>query len=319
MPSPLPVELLFHIVNLSLPFNETVSEYGEREKLPASLCLVSANPTTSRSLFSGASSARRVITFTSPPLSLASPGTACRNSPSFGLEHLFLRETYIAGISSIVFRNLVSLTVHELRTLGRTATPLLSAASFPNLKALYSTSWEWIGQTGGPKLLEPDGLDSQLDMLQVDVDVVRRVGGDLWQRNLPVLLIFSLHNAEEIADPRYNKFRHIQLNAWTYEVSYDVSCQSTFSRALTTLPDIQSLSLPAQLHPSFSSSAHPRQHPSRNDLLATCAARKIHVIWRMNSKKPVDDEAIGSKDFWRYAKELKRKKAEEGGGESESL
>ncbi|GAA5859764.1 hypothetical protein JCM8547_007017 [Rhodosporidiobolus lusitaniae] len=340
MPRPLPVELLFHIVDLALSPDETVSEYGECEKLPTSLCLVShqlrdiAQPLLWRifrpkkdHLHLAASfphlaehahilQLRGVIRDLDAVLQTIDcmPNLAelrCEGPDDVikkqfrqlkDLEHLFLRDTRMISFSSIVFRNLVSLTIHKLGSNGRSVTPLLPAASSPKLKALYTTSSEsdWIGHTWIYTLLEPGGLDNQIDMLQVNANVVRTVGGDLRQRNLPVLLTFPLQSAAEIPKTRYNRFCHFQLDAWG---AHEFACNYDH---LLPLPSLSSASL-------FRCRPWECLIALRDRILSTCASREIDVIWRLDSKKPVDDEGV-SRDFWRYAKEIKRKKAIESEG-----
>ncbi|GAA5866654.1 hypothetical protein JCM8547_002711 [Rhodosporidiobolus lusitaniae] len=75
---------------------------------------------------------------------------------------------------------------------------------------------------------------------------------------------------------------------------------------------MRSLRLSSQLHPS-SPLLKSGLVTIRDDPLGTCASRKINIIWRMNSKEPVHDIGV-SKEFWAYAKELKRKKAIEAEG-----
>ncbi|GAA5866722.1 hypothetical protein JCM8547_002737 [Rhodosporidiobolus lusitaniae] len=55
------------------------------------------------------------------------------------LEHVSFGEMKITSLSSVVFRNLVSLTIHRPARSDGSSAPLLPAASFPNLKALYTT------------------------------------------------------------------------------------------------------------------------------------------------------------------------------------
>ncbi|GAA5859753.1 hypothetical protein JCM8547_007012 [Rhodosporidiobolus lusitaniae] len=117
-----------------------------------------------------------------------------------------------------------------------------------------------------------------------------------------------------------SRFQHFHLDAWQ-DSDYDrpfkyltpKEALQKLVKAVAHDAHMRSLSLPSQLHPSFSSSLEPDQHSTRDDLLSTFTSRKVNVIWRLDSKKPVDDEGV-SRDFWTYAKELKRRKVIEAEG-----
>ncbi|GAA5871366.1 hypothetical protein JCM8547_002647 [Rhodosporidiobolus lusitaniae] len=211
------------------------------------------------------------------------------------VEHLFLNSMTTTSFSSVVFRNLVSLTIHNLEPFRHSEAQIDSKIS----------------------LVEPASLANQLDMMQVVIGRIEGFPADLLKRDVPVLLTFSLAWADELSTCR--RFQHFHLMAWE-DSDYFSSCKPTellqkLVEIIASHTQIKSLSLPYQLHSSSSSSLHPDQHSTRDDLLSTCASRGLDIIWRLGSKKPVDDEAV-SRDFWRYAKELKRKKAmqAEGGG-----
>ncbi|GAA5859774.1 hypothetical protein JCM8547_007021 [Rhodosporidiobolus lusitaniae] len=330
MPRPLPVELLFHIVDLALSPDETISEYGECEKLLTSLFLVS------RQLRDIAQSLlfrifrlelnhlvllhypllAKHVYILSPKEDVKDLGylaemvqylpnltevrlRGCKSiltaQLSVLIEHLSLSNSTTSSFSSVVFHNLVSLTIHNVGRIGHRSAYLFPCAAFPSLEAVYTTSSN-LSFIHGREFIEPRGLKKgQLDMLQVHIEQNEFFPSDLLQRGTPVLLTLDLRFA-------------IALGGGTPLIEH--------VEASVTL---KSLSLPSQFHPS-SHLLQTELVPFRDKIFATCASRKIDIIWRLDSKEPVDDEAV-SRDFWRYAKELKRKKtgeAEGGGGGSSS-
>jgi hypothetical protein len=78
---------------------------------------------------------------------------------------------------------------------------------------------------------------------------------------------------------------------------------------------IKSLSLPASFQNPSSLDAPPPA--ARQSLLDTCIAKKVDIVWRPFAKSSEDDRGV-SRDFWEYAKELKRKKQIEAVGASAS-
>ncbi|GAA5859808.1 hypothetical protein JCM8547_007037 [Rhodosporidiobolus lusitaniae] len=318
MPFPtLPPELLVDIFHLALPSIETVSAAQKRESNLTNLCLVSrqfrdiAQPLLWRMFRPKRNHCHLAASFPGLAKHVCILQTSGKVGNLGPVGRIFKHMPNLAEFrfSSIVFRNLVSLTIHEFRSNDLSDTPLLPTASFPSLKAVDTTSWKWTGRTGGLKLLEPEGLESQLDMLQVHVGLVDADGGDLWQRGVPVLLTFSQLSAHKMSELRFNKFRHFQLDACqAHEMAHYSARLQSFTLTLTTLSNIQSLSLPSHLHPSSDSFLGNALIELRDRILSTCASRKVDIIWRLNSKERVDDEGV-SRDFWRYAKELKRKKA----------
>jgi hypothetical protein len=59
------------------------------------------------------------------------------------------------------------------------------------------------------------------------------------------------------------------------------------------------------------------QNDERLLLLRVCEDKKVDIIWRYEAKTAADDVGV-SKDFWEYAKELKKKKQLEAAAEVNS-
>lgn len=68
---------------------------------------------------------------------------------------------------------------------------------------------------------------------------------------------------------------------------------------------IESVSPPIALHPS--QHLLPIVRTARNALLAACEARGVEILWRLYAPMEREDIAF-SRDYWEYAKELKRKR-----------
>lgn len=75
---------------------------------------------------------------------------------------------------------------------------------------------------------------------------------------------------------------------------------------------LETLSLPSQLH---STRPPPAFAQPQIDLLGLCLRRRIRVLWRLDSKVPADDYGV-DREFWEYAKGLKRQKEIEGAEKS---
>ncbi|GAA5866716.1 hypothetical protein JCM8547_002734 [Rhodosporidiobolus lusitaniae] len=235
------------------------------------------------------------------------------------VQHLHLHNVVAPSFSSVVFRNLVSLAVHGLpRPVGSTAA-LLPSWSLPSLKALYTTCEHYNGSTGRTELVEPIGLGDQLDMLQVFVLSYRTFPSDLPDRDTTVLVVVADYCIEYGSFSAVSRFQHFQLNAWNEAKEAGRSNRrrtpkQTLQQLLQTVAShayMRSLSLPSRLHTS--SPLESELAATRDDLLTTCVSRGIDIIWRLESKEPDDDKGV-SRDFWRYAKGLKKKKALEAEG-----
>ncbi|GAA5859794.1 hypothetical protein JCM8547_007031 [Rhodosporidiobolus lusitaniae] len=337
MPPSLPSKLLLAIFELAIPSIRTVSECEQRQKTFLNLCLVScrfhdiAQPLLWRifrpkedKLHVAASFPRlakhiyvfeprekirharaifKAVEHMPQLVDFRLTGYTEVSKPKFHtishLEHLFLDDMQIASFASVVFRNLATFTFHNVWPFRNSEGVLLPAASFPNLKDLFSTSQDYNSSTRKTSMVEPVGLGNQLDMMRV---VLWRLGcgpSDLLDRDVPVLLTFGRTWPGELSSESH--FEHFQLDAWRDSDLEQLSSAHPKPR--------EALRKPA-----------PDQHTLRDNLLSTCAARKIDIIWRLNSKDYVDDLGV-SKEFWRCAKVLKRKKAleaEGGGGGSRS-
>ncbi|GAA5859721.1 hypothetical protein JCM8547_006999 [Rhodosporidiobolus lusitaniae] len=219
------------------------------------------------------------------------------------VEHLVHRFMNVPSFPSILFRDLVPLTMHDLYFPMNNTAVHLPSSCFPSLEALYTTCEQYNNLTGQMSLVEPAALGNQLDLLQVSLKTHQVFPSDLPDRDVPVLLAFSLEWINFLLMADVSWFRHFQLNAWA-QSRYDDPWQfhahklalQQLREAVAAHAHLKSLSFPCLLHPSSSSSLESDQHSIRDDLLTTCASRNVDIIWRLNSKKPVDDEAV-SKDF----------------------
>jgi hypothetical protein len=129
-------------------------------------------------------------------------------------------------------------------------------------------------------------------------------------RPYPVLLSFDFLDGAYLYEHPFISYEHFLLIA-----PHESTASSTelpvvlflkvLVGSLRLHEHIRSLSLPSFLSPS--SPLSPALAGVRGDLLSVCRARNIDIVWRYNSKRAEDDIAV-SKDFWEYAKELKRKK-----------
>jgi hypothetical protein len=225
----------------------------------------------------------------------------------------------MTGFGSTVFANLVSLTLINLEpdTINISPSiisseppynPLISlpASAFPSLRAVYSNCSDG---GAGWHLLEPAHLPpQQLDMLQV----ARRCPPVTGSRLYPVLLTVDLTDfySNTGALPL---FEHFFLCTWSGrqdDADQGLLCLASF----IDRSSLASLSLPAKLLPS---STLPNSLPplspavatARDVLLRACEGSGVDVIWRRDCFEPEDDRGL-SRDFWEYAKELRRKRAE---------
>ncbi|GAA5866649.1 hypothetical protein JCM8547_002709 [Rhodosporidiobolus lusitaniae] len=154
-------------------------------------------------------------------------------------------------------------------------------------------------------------LGKQLDTIQVAIWTHESFPSDLLNRDVPVLLGFSLSWVDELA--AFSRFQHFHLMGWQ-DSWYDQALTHRNSedalhklvKAVANQPHMRSLSLPSQLHAS-SPSLKPEHVSVRDELLTPCAVYEVDIIWRLDSKDPLDDPGV-SRDFWRYAQELKKKK-----------
>jgi hypothetical protein len=110
-----------------------------------------------------------------------------------------------------------------------------------------------------------------------------------------------------------SRFEHLHMCITNLELARPVVFLGQLRLLVEASQSIKTLVLAHQLSPTVALAATVGQ--ARDALLRTCAAKGVTVLWRLNSKAREDDFGI-SKEFWDYAKELKRKKqleaAEEG-------
>jgi hypothetical protein len=212
----------------------------------------------------------------------------------------------MTSCSSIVFKDLVSLTLYNVTSTRNTKNALFPAASFPSLRAVYvqgSTDW-W---TGRRTFVEPTGLrQGQLDFMQVHVSDKGIFPPDLHNRGAPILLSLPLSSSHTLNSPALGQFEHFLFLLDPFANDYSTRLSLLDLRLFVqSQTSIESISLPSTFSPSSPASSGVASH--RDAVLLACASRKIDVVWRLHSKKSADDVGI-SRDFWEYAKGLKKKK-----------
>ncbi|GAA5866721.1 hypothetical protein JCM8547_002736 [Rhodosporidiobolus lusitaniae] len=123
-------------------------------------------------------------------------------------------------------------------------------------------------------------------MMQVAIWMRESFPSDLLNRGVPILLAFSMGGVDEL--PAVSHFQHFLLEAWRDSDDEHLLTFCKPKEALQKLVEavanhaqINSLSLPSQLHPSSIASLAPDQHSIRDDLLTTCSLHNVHVIWRL--------------------------------------
>jgi hypothetical protein len=134
-------------------------------------------------------------------------------------------------------------------------------------------------------------------------------------RLYPVLLTVDLtdfyHDTSSL-----RLFQHLFLCTWSGRQDDADHGLLRLASFIDTSSGLASLSLPAKLLPS---STLPESLPplspavaaARDVLLRACDGSGVDVVWRRSCFEPEDDRGV-SRDFWEYAKELKRKRPERG-------
>ncbi|GAA5861522.1 hypothetical protein JCM8547_008059 [Rhodosporidiobolus lusitaniae] len=228
------------------------------------------------------------------------------------VENLVLNKTELE-LGSVVLDRLVSLSLHCSPSLE------LNIATFPRLKALHVGQWDNCGVSALHDLFNFPRLFPQLDMIQVSQGLIALpIARILVSTETPILLTVHFDLVSDLTRPNLAFGKHFQLNAWVAKDT-DGHHITVLTRALSRRSPITSLSLPAQLHPSLPppSSRQPDFGPARDDLLEYCRTHDIAVQWRLDARTQYDDYAV-NKNFWEFAKELKRKKAVERYGAARS-
>ncbi|GAA5859750.1 hypothetical protein JCM8547_007011 [Rhodosporidiobolus lusitaniae] len=229
----------------------------------------------------------------------------------YKLEHLTLAFTALASFSPLVFPNLVSLTIYNVHSGLYTVLPKSPTSSLPSLKALYLcpywTHGEFHCREWAVDLIR---LGDQLDMLQLHWIQSPCIPAAMMRLEVPIGFVLDFDGGDRLVSMSLVSLKHFLLNAWIEEDDEEGHL-TRLTDAIAQHEHIQSLSLPSLRHPS--SSLHTSLIPVRNRLLATCASKKVDLIWRMHATEPMDDFSV-SRDFWSYAKDLKRREALEAEG-----
>jgi hypothetical protein len=151
-------------------------------------------------------------------------------------------------------------------------------------------------------------------MIQVNLEDYAAYPLDLHSRGAAVLLSFRLDQVEHLANPVFSRFQHFHLRASPF-TDDDVVAFARLILFVGQRDYIKSLSLPASLSPDYPLPLD--LSLQRDDLLAGCKLWHIDVVERPLAKKPEDNVGV-SREFWEYAKEMKRKKLIEAVGASAS-
>jgi hypothetical protein len=205
------------------------------------------------------------------------------------ITHLSLLRTFINSAPAFVFPNLVTLTLYAVMCLP------FSREAFPSLRAV-----RLIGQWRSELPFR------QLDALEVDYEDQEEFPAHLLQHSAPVLVHLKppILSDSSAAGPAFSDYEH-------FHVSFDVEDDG----ATEKLKDLEHLveghaalkylCLPSTLSPSRILT--PTLEVARTALLDSCVAQDVTVLWCRRSSDENADLGI-SKEFWDYAKEIKRKK-----------
>jgi hypothetical protein len=216
----------------------------------------------------------------------------------------------MTSLSSIVLDNLVSLTIHKVGIKRNTKKVLFPATLLPNLHAVSVRGYAYDYWTRHYTYIEPKDLPTgQLDFQQVHIDDEQVFPSDLFARSTPVLVSFRMAQAGWLSSLSLTRYEHLHLAVDDFKSLHAYIDLERLSIHIKSSTIIKSLSLPARL-----------QNPSnldapllaaRQSLLEACAAKKVDIVWCPFANTLEDDRGV-SRDFWEYAKELKRKKRNEG-------
>jgi hypothetical protein len=215
---------------------------------------------------------------------------------SIAHEHLVLNGLRLTTSPKAVFPHLVTLTLDNMWSTWL-------SKSFPSLRAICGTG------TYGARYLPAGFPSEQLDMVQIDhFQNDYSFPHDFKQRyvGVPILLrlIGDISSVVPGRGPKLSDYEHLSFSFDTEGVR-SVEELKKLLRLVQSHSLLKSLCLPITLAPN-------RRLPSdlsstRDDLLTECSNKGIDVVWRVNSMGPEDDACL-SRDFWQYAKGLKKKK-----------
>ncbi|GAA5859798.1 hypothetical protein JCM8547_007033 [Rhodosporidiobolus lusitaniae] len=231
-----------------------------------------------------------------------------QNQAFQNVEHLILYHVDTARFPCLIFPNLVSLTLVELKSSEFAHASILTHARFPSLRALYISTED--PSAIYRRMPAPPGLTDQLDVLHISLGhyLLNWVKQAL-KYTCPVLVSIWNNEYRPTDTTIFSFFRHFDFAAWQPHPKGEQHLSQLLD-ALVEEPHIETLCLPLQLNPSSDLSTP--YATSRDRLLSLCASRHIQILWKLDSTKPEDDERM-NKEFGAYAKELKRKKAESEG------
>jgi hypothetical protein len=224
------------------------------------------------------------------------PACADALSPA-ALEHLVLNGLMLTtSPKAVKFPRLVTLTIDNMWSTWL-------SKSFPSLRAICGTG------TDGARNLPAGFPPGQLDMVQIDhFQNDHSFPHDFKQRyaGVPILLrlIGGFSSVASGHGPKPSDYEHLSFS-FDMEGVRSVEELKNMLRLVQSHSLLKSLCLPISL--SLSRSIPSDLSSTRDDLLTECSKKGIDVVWRINSLKPEDDVGL-SRDFWRYAKGLKKKK-----------
>ncbi|GAA6036080.1 hypothetical protein JCM8097_006603 [Rhodosporidiobolus ruineniae] len=341
----LPVELVEHIVLLAIPPDEAVSQYQDRQRTLVSLrktcktLLQVAQPVLWRVFFPKSDplpflNQHRALARAVRFLHLDTDDGFARSTlerldllPNVqhvrvqswavvmrkqdwvalgadNIKELTLSDFRVsrANFTSLSFPNLVVLTLRSRLSSDRR---LFGLSAFPHLRAFYT-------EASPEDVVDLQAL-VELDMLQIRV----HWGKPAVSSNglpYPVLVSFDLGQVDGHSFTDYRNFSHFQLDSSLHKdtsgsdgglTSHHLE-MSALTNFVKNASSLLSFSLPLEFHPS--TSLPPDRRYLRYQLIKALEDRNVKIIWRLNSREAADDVEV-SREFWRYAKELKARKA----------
>lgn len=236
-----------------------------------------------------------------------------------GLHSLILSDVTVAGCPSVVFPNLISLTLRRVKASLSSNGPYLPSSSLPNLKDLHLASTEWVAYRttyGRDQAILRDYSDifPQLEVLQMPLYLRDLFPHNLPQLSVPVTITVELGEVSSLAHmPSFVKHLHLEPLFPLNDPATQPAVLDDGVRYLGELTccleerfsPLETLSLPSQLHDP--NRLPPTFVQPRNALLGLSHRRGILILWRLNPKLPADDGGV-DREFWEYAKQLRRQK-----------
>ncbi|BGP15454.1 hypothetical protein JCM10213_005130 [Rhodosporidiobolus nylandii] len=234
------------------------------------------------------------------------------------LRTLTLSELTISGGAGVTYPHLTSLSLHSTFLPRDLSAKLFSKSTLPKVTDIAIT--DLADRKTGPYFPVLSALFSQLSLLQVRAEDSTILPSTLFQQTFPILLSYALSTSRPIPNLVPSQVLHVQLgalsalnhlprpNGFDWQKWVVQSNLSSFKALLKDIPTLQTLFLPAQLHPDFPLPAHVAEW--RSELHTLCVLRDVRIIWRFEAKEPEDDLGI-SREFREFARQ--KRSLEQGG------